>query len=475
MFARYTHARMKGSAIVQGLKDWASKLHPQLPLSQRESHRLLTALTGSFRAHLDEVHPHKAAEDAKHKVEDAGVAKTSRHAMHSSAVLADKHLSSVLTNLTNPGAKVKKADQNFANAQMELQKNPAKDPISLLEEYHEKDAATVPIARLCLQVFKKSLEGLSQAAQQKEITEVEAGKRVLLWLWRSRQHQLVEFVDDRTFIELLVSALMKESQEHYIWAWMEIDQVLADEQNHYKGVQQMYHRYRWKGRLLRAMVLNNLDSPYRERKSADAAVRTYLKACDMKASAPKNSHMEYLPLGQAATAIYRALTNYTHEYSSTNPELYDNLIDVVKLSQDKQVVYTDLQTAALWLHHPTKPSARPALRFWQRCFNENEPSLAWQRFTGGVKRVKPNPNPQELAWYMIMATTVARLREEGRWDEARWLEARVRETYPTAAQKYLDKDLEKYRLHGKILPDDVIKHEPVADRVSYPTFAWSPT
>ena len=200
---------MKGSAVLQGLKAWASKLHPQLPLSQKESHRLLTALTGSFRQHLDEVHPPKATEHGTQTLGHGGVSKTSTHAMHSSAILADKHLASVLMNpLLAKNTGVKKADQDFANAQLELQKNPAKDPISLLEEYHDRGAATVPIARLCLEVFQNSLNGLSDELTIKAIKVTEPGKRVLLWLWKSEQHKHVAFVDDLVFLRLLVPLLM---------------------------------------------------------------------------------------------------------------------------------------------------------------------------------------------------------------------------------------------------------------------------
>ena len=35
----------------------ASKIHPQLPLTPRESQQLLNLLTTSFRSHLDREHP----------------------------------------------------------------------------------------------------------------------------------------------------------------------------------------------------------------------------------------------------------------------------------------------------------------------------------------------------------------------------------------------------------------------------------
>ena len=201
---------MKGSAVAQGLKAWASKLPPQLPLSQRDSYRLLTALTGSFRQHLDEVHPPKASDHVGQKPGNVGGSRPSTHALHSSAAnLADKHLASVLMNpLLSKSIGVKQADQDFAKAQVELQKSHANDPISLLEVYHDRGAATVPIARLCLEVFLKSVSGLSDEARLKIIKDIEPGRRVLLWLWRSEQYKLDAYVDDKLFLQMLVPLLM---------------------------------------------------------------------------------------------------------------------------------------------------------------------------------------------------------------------------------------------------------------------------
>ncbi|KAK0914478.1 hypothetical protein LTR57_013921 [Friedmanniomyces endolithicus] len=131
---------MKGSTVLRSWKDWASKLHPQLPLSPKESHRLLTALTGSFRRHLDEVHP-TTAPDSKLKLGAVSVLTTSPHAIHSSAISADKHLASVLTNplLNKRRPNVSTPDQDLANAKAELLMNPAKIPVEVLEEYNARE------------------------------------------------------------------------------------------------------------------------------------------------------------------------------------------------------------------------------------------------------------------------------------------------------------------------------------------------
>ncbi len=226
MLALATNTKsMKGSTVFRSWKDYlASKLHPQLPLSPRESNRLLTALTGSFRRHLDEVHP-TTAPDSKPKLGSVSVLTTSPHAIHSSAISADKHLASVLTNplLNKRRPDVSTPDENLANAKAELLMNPAKIPVEVLEEYNAKGAATVSIAQLCLRKFEDSLVGLSIDKQREVVAEAEPGRRTLLWIWRSGLYQTETFRQSGSFMHLLTFALMREGLDKYLWEWLCLD------------------------------------------------------------------------------------------------------------------------------------------------------------------------------------------------------------------------------------------------------------
>jgi len=208
---------MKGSAIVQSLKSLAAKFHPQLPLSQRESQRLLTALTTSFRKHLDEAHPRhdqKVSSDSPDSIGN-GTGSTARGLPSSSAALADKHLASVLTNPLL--ARAQSATQSLSNHDRvlaEIQADRTRDPIAILEEYHAKGAATIQIATLCLREALDRLHQISEVKQrQVELAEAKPGKRVLYWLWNSEQYQTDEFCDDVGFQCLLMSVLDKEGSE----------------------------------------------------------------------------------------------------------------------------------------------------------------------------------------------------------------------------------------------------------------------
>lgn len=477
MFARHTQVRMRGSTVLQGFKDWASKLHPQLPLTQRESNRLLTALTTSFRSHLDKAHPRVAEEPPKLKDSVNGqVPRPSNHAMHSSAAFADKHLSSVLTDLAGPPrrkptANVSKEDQDFANAQVELQKSPAKDPVQLLEDYEKHGNASVAIARLCLEKCEKTLEGLAEDKRTDQIQKTQAGRRVLLWLWETGRYKQPEFVDDKVFIDKLVPFLLREGWESYLWEWIELDQILAEGNNEYSGVKKMYHRYRWKGRLLRAMVVHRLEDPGRADQNADKALDTFFKAADLKISS-KEPCLRFLPLGHAGPALARALRIDMEWNLRTDPARYDRFIQCVTLFNEKGNILGMRTAAELRLNHPTKPDGRPMYEFIQQLFNNSSPT--WKK-VGDLFRC-PRSEGQGLSWYHQMTQTLAFLRRQGLDTEAEWIKGRVLETFSFATAKYLEKDAQRwqavyderdsFKAAAKKSSD-----EATPERVSFPTFS----
>ncbi|GAB1729627.1 hypothetical protein NU195Hw_g854t1 [Hortaea werneckii] len=468
---------MRGSTVLQGFKDWASKFHPQLPLTQRESNRLLTALTTSFRSHLDKAHPRAAEEPSKLQDSANGqVPRTSNHAIHSSAAFADKHLSSVLTDLAGPPRRkptttVSKADQDFANAQMELQKNPAKDPVQLLEDYEKDGNASVAIARLCLEQYEKSLEGLAQDQKAHQIQKTQAGRRVLLWLWETGRYQQPEFVDDRVFIDKLVPFLLKEGWESYLWEWIELDQILAEGDNEYSGVKKMYHRYRWKGRLLRAMVAHRLEDPGRVHRNADMALDIFLKAADLKTSL-KEPCLRFLPLGHAGSALAQALSLDSEWNLRTDPVRYDRFLECVKLFNDKAPVYGARRAAEMRLFHPTKPDGRPMYDFFQRVFNDNSP--IWKRFGDNLRNAVTEK--RDLNWYFRMTQTMAFLRRQGLNLEAERMKGYLLEVFPVTSAKYLEQNLQRCQrmfderqnfMASAKTPSD----EATSERIALPTFS----
>ena len=444
MFARHTPTRMKGSAVVQGLKSLASKLHPQLPLSPRESQRLLTALTSSFRQRLDEAHPPRQAGggDARPKPEPAAALKAGAQSLHSSSAgLADKHLASVLTNpllVKHDGKGQPKLD--YASAKIELVKNPAKEPISLLEEYHKKGAATIPIAVLCLETFNRSIDNLPKAKRQSTILEVQAGKRTLLWLWDNKLHKTSAFVDDVRLMDVLVLFVIQEGLEKYLWDWWKIDMVLGEQKSLSLSNTRLIglrERYRWKGRLIHAIVAAKMDEA--QDMCANSALDAFFEACELKKAARSQGIPEFtMPLGQAAVLLTRAFVRPPRRWT-VDPDRYSRFIECTKFHQSPGIT-TEWRQSVLHLHHPRLPSPLPALNVLKAAFDAHPSPDALV-----LRPYFENPRGErELVYfYSLMVRTAAQLQGSVRTQDAQWVISQIRRLYPERARDYLDKDLDR--------------------------------
>ena len=110
---------MQSTVGQRALSTLAKKLHPQLPLTPRESQQLLSLLTTSFRTHLDREHPVEAQTPNARKA----VSNEDREALHttSSAALASQHIDAVLSN---PLFAVKPSRRGSEAAVSDILKNP---------------------------------------------------------------------------------------------------------------------------------------------------------------------------------------------------------------------------------------------------------------------------------------------------------------------------------------------------------------
>lgn len=463
--------------MLQGFKDWASRFHPQLPLTQRESNRLLTALTTSFRSHLDEVHPRTAEEDGRQRQnENVSAPKPGRTEVHSSAAFADRHLASVLTDLTGPKRKVvMPADQDLVNARGELKKDSAQDPISLLEHYEIRGAATIPIARLCLEHFQSSLAGKPEEARDQAIGKGQAGKRTLLWMWNGGQSRFAAFAEDLTCLEVLVSLVIKEGNEEYLWQWLQLDYATNDTETSLKHSRnKASNRYSWKGRVLRMMVKDKLFPSQREHTSADSALDIIFKAHNMRTTAPKGHHLRQIPLAPAAITISSALVGEAPQYTVADVGHYERYMNLIAKITGDEI------RAQLHLHHPTNANAAPAFEFYRRCMTETD--LLWARV--GVHLRSPIRDGSRLSdggikrEVMPLLLIIGQFEAMGHSEEAQWLKDRLWELVPEETRKRLDAEVRKCKVlyesrRQKLVRQPAEEASPSADAAPFSTFAWT--
>ncbi|KAF2167869.1 hypothetical protein M409DRAFT_22017 [Zasmidium cellare ATCC 36951] len=473
MFARHTQSRMKVSNVL-GWKSFVDKLHPQLPLTTKESQRLLTALTSSFRKHLDDAHPLPSAEDERKAGPDMGVAKPQTRTWHSSASHADKHLASVLTSplLVKGG---KRLDHAFAKA--ELARNPSKDPIELLEEYQQQHAASVAIAALCLETIKARLNVLAPDKQTEFIQDLQPGRRVFLWLLNSGLDDSSSYVDDVAFMCLMVHFLIKEGREHNIWEWIKIDAQLAGTVPMTTAARSrdkpMLHAYRWRGRLLRALMKEKLGTESGRRHEltkVHEAFDAFFKACEIKTAAPRHHHLYWIPLGPAYVDLSKEMTFDSYKIrSDIDPNRLDKLISYIPLTfQGSSPIYAKMAAAQLHLVHPRQSSADPAYGVLHDLFGDIR---TVDRSTLIDQFVAPRTPGQARYWTIFVARTISTLQAQGRIEDASWLQSAVRRRCPDIARE-LTSYLTEFKSDNQTARDyEEQEQEREQPRIRYPTFA----
>lgn len=419
----------------QSFKVLASKINNQAPLGQRESNRLLNALTSSFRKHLDEVHPSPSHDNTKRPALKDGSETIHRHAFPSSIALADHHMASVLTNpLLVKTAKSQahpKPELDASTAAAELKDGA--NPFELLEKYHAKGYATVDVALSCMKTFRRSIKGLSYEEQVAKVQEQEAGKRLLSWLWNSDVLQSQAFADSLQIQDGLVWLVMMEGHEDFLWNWLDSDLELPQSLM-IKGHQDSRNNgHFWKSRIIYAMVMTNLGPPHKGARSADAALEVYFRAVQ-HVQQRKNAGVRDRPVlvARARLALEKALTHGSeHHYSNTNPALYDKF---VKIYANHQLSHTynvqkyaidEFHRAQLDLWHPTRPSAD----VWNELFTREVPASDGAM---AVRELLQNPkSSSDTTHYIKSFARAARLmKTSGKHAESAHLVAAAQKCYP---------------------------------------------
>lgn len=371
---------MKASAVQQAFKSLASRIHPQLPLSERESQRLLNALTSSFRNQL---------EHHDHSTSATNPTPTSTQHTLSPGTATDRHLASILTNplLTKP-----------VHAQL---KSKSKHPIALFEDQVASGRATLHSARLCLEAFRTSLESLSPAQAKGKIQHYAAGTRALRWLWTSASTPLLSFALDARFCNQLAFFLVREGRENALWELIETP-VPASANLSSREVS------RRKGLLLSSMIKTFMSGPD---SSLSSAIAAFFRALDA-------SHSSHASISQAGAYLTQALVKLNLS-ASADVKLYDQFVESVPRWNKKHLDRAIYKIANLKLHHPTAPSADDALNF----IRDLRP-LASHPF------LQPTTSSQRSTVFAFFFDTVKLLQKQGRYDDAIWVMDFMQQKFP---------------------------------------------
>ncbi|KAG9207023.1 hypothetical protein G6514_000314 [Epicoccum nigrum] len=319
----------------RALSTLAKKLHPQLPLTPRESQQLLGLLTTSFRLHLDREHPVHTTEVP---VTHSTVPKAARHdpgttIPTSSAALASQHLDAVLSN---PLFAMKPARRGSRSGASQV----LKDPIGWFLNEITLGSATLSSLSTCL----NALDTSGTATQPHR--DKTPGAIIGAWLRSSGLDTSKEFLEtcvaSKYFLSRLVTRLLVDGETRLLWKWFARTSYTSSSPR---------TALLFRKQLLRRMVLVQAHHDLPQ------SLLLFKKALDT-CKEQRKGFESLIPAGQE---LVKAITNSPNAPISN--EVYDAFRESVTLWVPGS--WALVVDAMMWLHHPTGASSTPGLQFIQ--------------------------------------------------------------------------------------------------------------
>ncbi|KAK1985026.1 hypothetical protein LZ30DRAFT_584921 [Colletotrichum cereale] len=318
---------------LSSIKNAIPSIHQPLPLSPRESKKLLNVLKTSFRQNLDKEHGY-APENADSPASKAASkhSSTSHDAHHRPT---DRHLRAILSNpLFKSG--IQPNSVAFAAP---------RDPMDVFDEAVSRGMMTRKAATGCLRTKRQQILQSSALSVSDAMMASAAGLRVVQWLRASGKERTLDFLRDPHFVHELVPFMVAEGLEEVAWVWA--DRVVQSE-----GPAEENSKIA--GSLVASLVAaksNVMD------RNLDTAFTALLRADATWKSAPQQSRILLPP--------WRVLSWQSTVEAWKRPlpsaALFESYFGAARHIRRP----LRLDRAHLELHHPTKPNHEGALQFLQ--------------------------------------------------------------------------------------------------------------
>jgi hypothetical protein len=345
----HTHATsptMQAATSKRLLGTLASKLHPQLPLSPRESQQLLTLLTTSFRTHLDREHPTPARADDAKAVRKGPHGQRSPSPIRTSASYASttRHIDSILTNPLFAAKPRRRASEPAAV-------DVFRDPAGWFMDQIATGAATLPKAAMCLDLLDTAAEAASKRHNGKTIAF-----RLAEWLQSSGLDSSREFIglfsSNKDFsgrsMARLLALLLAQGETAAPWRWF----IRPNEQRIRETKLSASVVLQFRDRLLLNMVSGQA------KQSLAPGLAVFMQAFRM--AEIEGTEAAFTVLRSAGAHLVNRIVQTPD--STIAPDLYHSFV----LSTPRWLGnWSPAVQSMLWLHHPRQRSASPGLEFLQ--------------------------------------------------------------------------------------------------------------
>lgn len=330
---------MQAAAARRALSSLASKIHPQLPLTPRESQQLLNLLTTSFRAHLDREHPGPSDAPPPSTTTQLVEVEQSRR-LPSSYDSASEHIDSILSNplfARNPYRR----GSNSAAA------NALNDPLAWFLDQAAVGTADISKAALCLDLLHRSPSKSKGRRGSLSNSDPRPGSMIAEWLRTSGEDVSKDFLlslpatkGKRSLVHRLAPLLFAEGNHAPLWRWYAYEPEEG-------GALNQAQISPFKCLLLKEMINGA--------RTRDEAFATFQQAFQLAGSGERKDYVKSLQVA-GARLVDMIVAN---PHVPCTPKLYEQfaLSTHAWLFAWKPVVQ-----AMLCLCHPTEPDPQPALK-----------------------------------------------------------------------------------------------------------------
>ncbi|EFQ31281.1 hypothetical protein CGRA01v4_10577 [Colletotrichum graminicola] len=314
---------------LSSIKNVIPSIHQPLPLSSKDSKKLLDVLKTSFRHNLDKEHGY-APENA-----DSSASKHSSTSHNAHHRPTDRHLRAILSNPLFKNA-IQPSNVSFTTP---------RDPMDVFDEAVSRGMMTRNAATGCLRTKRQQILQSSAIPAHDAMKASAAGLRVVQWLRSSGMERTLDFLKYPHFVHELVPFMVAEGLDEVAWAWA--DRLIQSEgpaEDNSKIV----------GSLVAAMVAAKSDVVD---KNLDTAFSAMLRADATWKSSPRQSKILLRP--------WQVLSWRSTVDAWKRPLPSAALFELYFETANRIARPLRLDRAHLELHHPTKPNHESALKFLQ--------------------------------------------------------------------------------------------------------------
>lgn len=269
------------SSLSNSFRVLSSKIHPQLPLTPRESSQLLGILTTSFNKQLDKHHPTTVTYSAATSSQQP-TSQLSSLSQLSAAVSANDHLSSLLSS---PLLSKKPRSASFSKSNFQAVTAPFRLHRQLGWLENKIASATVSLDDFAITL--KNIRGAlaNQPETVQAIQDSSAGSKILRWIRTSGRTSERDIMGkDSAFVRnTLIDILVVEGRQKFVWHWLKSENSIPK----FSVFSRLLFAEIQLGAGVEAAMLDFLDAPshgYRGPRSVAPIISYYLSASNPTAS-----------------------------------------------------------------------------------------------------------------------------------------------------------------------------------------------